>query len=83
MDGVITLYVIRSLVNEELYVGICKDLVKRLAEHEKGKNRYTKGLRPWKLVYTESFPDWQSARNQEKYYKSGSGKENLKSILVP
>ncbi len=83
MDGDIILYVIKSLSNGDLYVGICKDLTKRLHEHEKGKNRYTKGLRPWKLVHTEKFPDWQSARDQEKYYKSGSGKEKLKSILVP
>ena len=77
------MYVIRSLQNGELYVGICKDLPRRLGEHEQGKNRYTKGLQPWKLVRTEEFPDWQAARTQEKYYKSGSGKENLKKNLVP
>ncbi len=82
-EGVIILYIIKSLVNGELYVGICKDLTNRLREHEQGKNRYTKGLRPWKLVHREEYPDWQTARTQEKYYKSGIGKEQLKGILVP
>ena len=79
----ITLYVIQSEMNNELYVGICKNLENRLKEHNYGKNRYTKGLKPWKLVHSEEFPDWSSARTKEKYYKSGIGKEYLKHILVP
>jgi putative endonuclease len=79
----IYLYVIRSEVNGNLYVGICKDVTIRLKEHNGGKNRYTKGLRPWVVVYTEEFPDWKSARTKEKYYKSGIGKDVLKRILVP
>jgi putative endonuclease len=79
----IYLYVIMSEVNQELYVGICKDIQTRLKEHGQGKNRYTKGLRPWKLVHTENFPDWSTARRKEKYYKSGIGKEFLKVKLVP
>ncbi|MBI2966952.1 MAG: GIY-YIG nuclease family protein [Bacteroidetes bacterium] len=74
----IYLYVIKSNVNGHLYVGICKDLAKRMREHSHGKNRYTKGLRPWKLVLTEKYQDWKTARKKEKYYKSGYGKENLK-----
>lgn len=78
----ITLYVIRSEKNNALYVGICKSVENRLKEHNHGKNRYTKGLMPWVLVHTESFPDWGSAREKEKYYKSGFGKENLKAKLA-
>jgi putative endonuclease len=79
----INLYVIRSDINGNFYVGICKNIANRLKEHEAGKNRYTKGLRPWKLVHSEEFPDWKEARAKEKYYKSGVGKEYLKKILVP
>jgi putative endonuclease len=48
------LYVIKSDVNGELYVGICLNIDQRLKEHERGKNRFTKGLRPWKLVLSEN-----------------------------
>ncbi len=77
------MYVIRSLINQNLYVGICKDIRRRLKEHNKGKNRYTKGLVPWELVYEEEFVNWQTARDKEKYYKSGVGKAYLKEKLVP
>ena len=74
----IFLYVLRSEVNDNLYVEICKNISNRLNEHNGGKNRYTKGLRPWKVVYTEEFVDCNSAREKEKYYKSGVGKEYFK-----
>ena len=79
----IILYVIKSEKNSDLYTGICKDLNQRLKDHKDGKNRYTKGLRPWALVLTEKYPDWKSAREKEKFYKSGFGKEILKNKLVP
>jgi putative endonuclease len=79
----IYLYVIKSENNGDLYVGICKDVAVRVKEHNSGKNRYTKGLKPWKLVLVEEYPDWEQARLKEKYYKSGSGKENLKKSLAP
>ncbi len=79
----IYLYVIKSEANGNLYVGICKNVNLRLKEHNGGKNRYTKGLRPWVVVLTEEYPDWKSARVKEKYYKSGVGKEELKRKLAP
>ena len=77
----ITVYAIRSEVNGDIYVGIAKDSDRRLKEHNSGKNRYTKGLRPWKKIYTELQLDWQEARKREKYLKSGVGKEFLKSLV--
>ena len=34
---------------------------------------------PWKILYFEEVSDRASARQKEKYYKSGVGKEFLKS----
>jgi predicted GIY-YIG superfamily endonuclease len=50
-EKMITVYAILSEVNGDIYVGISKDADKRLKEHNGGKNRYTKGLRPWKILY--------------------------------
>jgi putative endonuclease len=77
----LTVYVIKSERNGDIYVGITKDVTVRLKEHNTGKNRYTKGLRPWKIIYTELQPDWEAARKREKYLKSGVGKEFLKSLV--
>jgi predicted GIY-YIG superfamily endonuclease len=77
----ITVYAIISEVNKDIYVGIAIDAVRRLSEHNSGKNRYTKGLIPWEILYEEVQPDWKAARIREKYLKSGIGKEYLKSLV--
>jgi len=77
----IEVYAIVSLTNKEIYVGMALSAEKRLKEHNNGKNRYTKGLRPWKLFKIEYFPDWKEARIREKYLNSGAGKEFLKSLV--
>ena len=70
----ITVYVLKSLIDDVHYVGMAKDAVARLKEHNNGKNRFTKGHMPWKIIYTETHPDWASARVREKYLKTAAGK---------
>ena len=55
-------------------------LERRIAEHNNGENKSTKAYRPFKLIYSETFPDRISARAKEKYLKSGIGKEFLKML---
>ena len=74
-------YVIESLVDQTWYTGIALDVERRLKEHNVGKNRFTKGHRPWKIIFTETHPDWESARKREKYLKSASGKRWLSKYL--
>ena len=57
------------------------DALKRLKEHNSGKNRYTKAIFPWKIIYTEQHPDWATARFGEKYLKSTAGKNSLKKYF--
>lgn len=67
-------YVLKSLVTERCYIGHTAELEKRLAEHNRGKTRSTKGYLPWKVVYTEKFETKSEAfrREQEiKSFKSG------------
>ena len=77
----IEVYALVSEKNGDIYVGISKDAKRRLAEHNSGKSRYTKGLRPWRIIYTEYSSDYKSARKREIYLKSGIGKEYLKSMV--
>ena len=77
----IVVYVIESISDNIWYTGMAKDAEHRLAEHNAGKNRFTKGHRPWKIIYTETHPDWASARLREKYLKSAAGKRWLTSYL--
>lgn len=51
-------YVIECSADQTRYTGIAFDPVKRLKENNSGKNRFTKGHRPWKIIYPESQYDW-------------------------
>ena len=77
----IVVYVIESLTDNTWYTGMAKDAEHRLREHNGGKNRFTKGHLPWKIIYTETHPDWTSARVREKYLKSAAGKRWLTIFL--
>ena len=76
-----TVYAIRSLSVQRIYVGMTSNLQQRLDEHNKGNVFSTKGFRPWEVIFTEKCgSDRKIARVREKYWKSGIGKEKLKNI---
>ena len=73
------LYILRTSSNE-LYVGVTKDLEKRLDTHNGGKGaEWIRVHRNATLVYSESHPDLSSARKRELQLKkwSRSKKEAL------
>ncbi len=76
-------YVLRSSIDQRLYVGMTHDVAARFKEHSAGYVFSTKGYRPWMVVYKEEHSSRVEARKREKYLKSGSGKEWLKSFLMP
>ncbi len=73
-------YALRSKVDGRIYVGFTSDLERRIKEHNSGKTKSTKGYIPWELLYKEEVTDRNEARKKEKYFKSGIGKEYLKSL---
>jgi len=74
-------YVLESLKDKGYYVGICKDLSKRLAKHNNGGVRSTKNRKPFKLIYTERFENYLSARIREKEIKSYKGGNKFKKLI--
>ena len=77
----IIVYVIESLFDQTWYTGMAKNALDRLSEHNSGKNRFTKGHRPWKIIYTEQHTDWNMGRLREKYLKTAAGKKWLTNHL--
>jgi putative endonuclease len=75
-------YALSSQTHKYIYVGLTENLERRFGEHDSGKNKTTRPYRPFKILYVESFPTRQEARAREKYLKSGSGKEFLKSLIT-
>ena len=64
------MYYVYALVaeNGKYYFGSTSDLKKRIASHNKGKNRSTKGKK-WKLVYYEAYISQKDAFVREKKLK--------------
>ena len=75
-------YILESEIDGRLYKGQTSDINKRMKEHNSGKTKSTKGYRPWKLVYFETFNTRDETVLREKYFKTGSGREFLKEKLI-
>jgi putative endonuclease len=74
-------YVLKSEIDGRLYKGHTSDLTLRLRQHNTGKTKSTKGFMPWVLVYFESFKTIEEAVAREKFFKTGFGREYIKSKL--
>ena len=78
--GYVYVYAIRSAERNYIYVGLSDNLERRVHQHNSGSNKTTKPYAPFVLIWSETFPTRIEARKREKYLKSGSEKEFLKSL---
>ncbi|MEQ8244956.1 MAG: GIY-YIG nuclease family protein [Fulvivirga sp.] len=76
-------YILVSNVSGNLYKGFTNDLSRRLKEHNAGYNKSTKSGRPWELIYSEKCNNRLEAREREKFFKSGVGREFIKINIWP
>ena len=74
-------YVLLSELNNRYYIGSTKNISRRVAQHNDGKNTSTKSYRPWKLVYYESFQTLAEARQREREIKSWKSHEYMETAL--
>ena len=74
-------YVLRSEIDGELYVGSTYDIRKRLGEHNKGQVPATRELTPLKVVHYEVFKNKYDAYFREKWLKTGWGRRHLRKTL--
>ncbi len=74
-------YILKSEKNNKLYKGFTNDLKRRLSEHNSGKSTFTSQNGHWELVYYEAFKNKIDAQKEEKFLKSGKGRERIKFLL--
>ena len=72
------IYILRSIKDYRTYVGFCKNVAKRIKEHNSGKVRSTTTRRPLEILYIEEVATIGEAKGREKYWKSGGGRRKLK-----
>jgi len=77
-------YILKSAIDNKLYVGSTNDIARRLAEHNSGKVDSTRNRTPLRLEAYFAVKDESRAIALEQYFKSGSGRAFLqKRILQP
>jgi len=74
-------YIIQSQKNGSYYIGSIQELVKRLDRHNQGRTFYTKGKRPWKVVYYEEHADRSSAVRRENEIKSRKKRGYIEALI--
>ncbi len=75
-------YILRSKTEGKLYIGSTTDLARRLREHHNGECNSTKHRRPLELEAYIAVKEQATARNLEKYFKSGSGIATLRKRIL-
>jgi len=74
-------YIMTNRGNNALYVGVTRDLIKRVYEHKaKLVNGFTKKYNIIKLVYYEVFEDIENAILREKQIKAGSRQKKIELV---
>ena len=79
-------YILHSRSNPtKTYVGFTSNLVLRMMEHnitDNYPNAFTKKFRPWVLIHIEFFANKSEALKREKWFKSGVGRDFIKTNLA-
>lgn len=74
-------YVLKNIKDGKLYIGSTGDLEIRVKQHNNGEVFSTKGRLPFELIYYEACHDKKKAEQREKYFKTGFGRNFLKSRI--
>ncbi|MBY0539761.1 GIY-YIG nuclease family protein [Patescibacteria group bacterium] len=71
-------YVLKSVRDGDLYVGVTSDLRRRLREHQEKKSRSTSPRAPFILCYYEAYRSHDDARHREDALKlRGQARKHL------
>ena len=75
-------YNLISLKTKQIYTGSTFNLKQRLKDHNAQRGgQYSSRNTPFELLHYEAFNTKEEALKQEKFYKSGYGKEVLKEKI--
>ena len=74
-------YILRSLKNNKFYVGSTTDIFRRVHQHEAGRVRPTKPLRPLRLELFQEYSSIKLAREIERSLKKFKRKDYLEKII--
>jgi len=75
-------YIIYSPRLERYYVGSTNNLQRRLEDHNRGKDKYTRKGFPWELKYSETFPSRAEAYSREFEIKLKKSRSYIEQLIL-
>ena len=80
-------YVLKSKVDDKLYIGYTDDLKRRISEHNNKLSKSTKIRAPFRLIYYEAYLSKSDAKHRENMLKGFSGsythlKKRIRNSLI-
>jgi predicted GIY-YIG superfamily endonuclease len=75
-------YILKSKVDKNLYIGSTNDIRRRLTEHNSGNVISTKNRMPFDLEAYIAVKDQTKAIELEQYFKTGSGRALLQKRIL-
>ncbi len=75
-------YILRSRMDNNLYIGSTNNIGRRLSEHNSGKVDSTKSRLPFSLEAYVAVKDKAKAVELEQYFKTGSGRALLQKRIL-
>lgn len=74
-------YILLSEKDNKFYIGLTRNLKRRIEQHNEGEVPSTKARRPLKLIFYEAYLNEKDAVRREDYLKTSKGKRTLKLML--
>ena len=74
-------YILYSTKLNKYYIGSTIDIERRLEEHNRGKEKFTKTGMPWNLEYKEQFEELKQARKREQYIKRMKSRKYIENLI--
>jgi len=74
-------YILYSDKLSKFYIGSTENLEKRLESHNSGLSTFTSRAIPWKLVYSEQFPNRSDSLKREKEIKGKKSRKYIEYLI--
>ena len=75
------LYILYSSDLDKYYVGSTNDLERRLSDHNRGKDRFSRQAKIWILKYTEVYESRSDAYGREQEIKKKKSRKYIESLI--
>ena len=74
-------YILYSTKLEKYYVGSTPDIQRRIMDHNRGKEKFTKTGVPWVLMHKEIFETLAEARKRELQIKKQKSRKYIEQLI--